>query len=97
MAAKIINASYVGSVYQYVVSSNIGELFIVVNETKNYFKLDEEVFIRFDVKGILSFESNIILDGDLFSSPLILQFSVELSFIIVLELVIKQSCSLLMI
>ena len=29
MAAKIINASFVGSSYQYVVSSSVGELFIV--------------------------------------------------------------------
>ena len=48
MAAKIINASYVGSCYQYVVSSSVGEVFIVSNETINYFKLNEEVFITFD-------------------------------------------------
>ena len=56
MAAKIINASYVGSCYQYVVSSSVGELFIVSNETVNHFKLNEEVFITFDESGITILE-----------------------------------------
>ena len=56
MAAKIINASYVGSCYQYVVSSSVGELFIVSNETINHFKLNEEVFITFDESGITILE-----------------------------------------
>ena len=56
MAAKIINASYVGSCYQYVVSSSVGELFIVSNETINHFKLNEEVFITFDESGVTILE-----------------------------------------
>ena len=56
MAAKIINASYVGNCYQYVVSSSVGELFIVSNETVNHFKLNEEVFITFDESGITILE-----------------------------------------
>jgi len=56
MATKIINASYVGSSYQYVVSSSVGELFIVSNETINHFKLNEEVFITFDESGITILE-----------------------------------------
>ena len=56
MAAKIINASYVGSCYQYVVSSSVGELFIVSNETINHFKLNEEFFITFDESGITILE-----------------------------------------
>ena len=56
MTSKIINASYVGSCYQYVVSSNVGELFIVSNETINHFKLNEEVFITFDENGITILE-----------------------------------------
>ena len=56
MAAKIINASYVGNCYQYVVSSSVGELFIVSNETVNHFKLNEEVFITFDENGITILE-----------------------------------------
>ena len=52
ITTKIIQAAYVGSHYQYVVSSNIGELFIVSNETINYLKINEEVFLTFDVGGI---------------------------------------------
>ena len=56
IAAKIINASYVGSCYQYVASSSVGELFIVSNETINHFKLNEEVFLKFDESGITILE-----------------------------------------
>ncbi len=56
MKAEIINTSYVGSSYQYVVSSSVGELFIVSNETVNHFKLNEEVFITFDESGITILE-----------------------------------------
>ena len=56
IAAKIINASYVGSCYQYIVSSSVGELFIVSNETINHFKLNEEVFVTFDKSGITILE-----------------------------------------
>ena len=56
MAAKIINASYVGSCYQYVVSSIIGDLFIVSNETINHYELNEEVFITFDESAVTILE-----------------------------------------
>ena len=56
MKAEIINASYVGSSYQYVVSSSVGELFIVLNETTNHFKLNEEVFMTFDESGVTILE-----------------------------------------
>ena len=56
MKAEIINASYVGNSYQYVVSSSVGELFIVSNETTNHFKLNEEVFITFDESGVTILE-----------------------------------------
>ena len=56
MATKIINSSYVGSYYQYVVSSNIGELFIVSNETTNHFMLNEKVFLTFDKNEITILE-----------------------------------------
>ncbi len=50
--AKIINASYVGSYYQYVASSNIGKLFVISNETINHFKLNEEVFLTFNENAV---------------------------------------------
>ena len=56
MSAKIINASFVGSCYQYVASSSVGKLFIVSNEIINHFKLNEEVFITFDESGITILE-----------------------------------------
>ena len=56
IAAKIINASYVGSCYQYVVSSSVGELFIISNETIKNFKLNDEVFLTFDESGITILE-----------------------------------------
>ncbi len=54
--SKIINASFVGDHYQYVVSSTIGELFIISNETINNYKLNEEVFLKFEESGITILE-----------------------------------------
>ena len=56
ITAKIINASYVGSCYQYIASSSIGELFIISNETIKNFKLNDEVFLTFDESGITILE-----------------------------------------
>ena len=50
--SKIISASYVGNYYQYIVSSSIGELFVVSNETINNYKVNEEVFLKFEESGI---------------------------------------------
>lgn len=56
IAAKIINASYVGSCYQYVVSSDIGDLFIISDETINHYELNEEVFITLDESEVTILE-----------------------------------------
>ena len=56
IAGKIINASYVGSCYQYIASSSVGELFIISNETIKNFKLNDEVFLTFDESGITILE-----------------------------------------
>ena len=56
MEAKILNASYVGSCYQYVVSSGIGDLFIVSNETINHYELHAEVFLTFDESAVTILE-----------------------------------------
>ena len=50
--SKIISASYVGNYYQYIVSSSIGELFVISNETINNYKVNEEVFLKFEESGI---------------------------------------------
>ena len=52
MLAEINSVSYGGSHYQYFVSSEIGELFVISNETDNFHKLNEEVFLTFDKSGI---------------------------------------------
>ncbi len=43
--AKIITASFVGSSYQYVLISKIGNLYTVSGDTKNVFNVDDEVYL----------------------------------------------------
>ena len=50
--AKVTNASFVGNSYQYILSSNIGKIYVVSDDTKNIFKIDEEVFLFFDEKEV---------------------------------------------
>jgi iron(III) transport system ATP-binding protein len=50
--ASIKSASFVGSSYQYILSSKIGELYVVSGDTTNIFKVGEEVFLSIDEKDI---------------------------------------------
>ena len=50
--AKIKSASFVGSSYQYILSSKIGELYVVSGDTNDIFKVGEEVFLSIDEKDI---------------------------------------------
>ena len=50
--ATINNASFVGSSYQYILSSKIGELYVVSGDTTDIFKVGEEVFLNIDEKDI---------------------------------------------
>jgi iron(III) transport system ATP-binding protein len=50
--AKIKSASFVGSSYQYILSSKIGELYVVSGDTNDIFKVGEEVFLSIDEKEI---------------------------------------------
>ena len=50
--AKIKSASFVGSSYQYILSSKIGELYVVSGDTTDIFKVGEEVFLSIDEKDI---------------------------------------------
>ena len=52
MHAKIKNASFVGSNYQYILNSKIGELYVVSGDTNDIFKVGEEVFLSIDEKDI---------------------------------------------
>ncbi|MDC0352578.1 ABC transporter ATP-binding protein [Candidatus Pelagibacter sp.] len=50
--ASIKSASFVGSSYQYILSSIIGELYVVSGDTTDIFKVGEEVFLSIDEKDI---------------------------------------------
>ena len=50
--AKIKSASFVGSSYQYILNSKIGELYVVSGDTNDIFKVGEEVFLSIDEKDI---------------------------------------------
>ena len=50
--AKIKSASFVGSSYQYILNSKIGELYVVSGDTNDIFKVGEEVFLSINEKDI---------------------------------------------
>ena len=50
--ASIKSASFVGSSYQYILSSKIGELYVVSGDTTDIFNVGEEVFLSIDEKDI---------------------------------------------
>ena len=50
--ATVKSASFVGSSYQYILSSKIGELYVVSGDTTDIFKVGEEVFLNIDEKDI---------------------------------------------
>ena len=54
--AKVNNASFVGSSYQYILNSNAGKLYVVSGDTNNIFKVGEQVFLNIndsDVKILI--------------------------------------------
>ncbi len=50
--AKVNNASFVGNSYQYILSTNIGKIYVISKDTINTFKINEEVFLSFDEKEV---------------------------------------------
>ena len=44
--AKVNNASFVGSSYQYILNSNAGKLYVISGDTNNIFDVGEEVFLN---------------------------------------------------
>jgi iron(III) transport system ATP-binding protein len=50
--ATIKNASFVGSSYQYILNSKIGNLYVVSGDTNDLFKVGEEVFLSINEKDI---------------------------------------------
>ena len=50
--ASVNNASFVGSTYQYILSSKIGKLYVISGDTNNPLKVGEEVFLSLDEKDV---------------------------------------------
>ena len=50
--AKVSNASFVGSSYQYILNSKIGKLYVVSGDTNNIFNVKDEVFLTFSEEEI---------------------------------------------
>ena len=50
--AKVNNASFVGSSYQYILNTNAGKLYVVSGETNNIFNVGEDVFLSIDEKEV---------------------------------------------
>ena len=52
LVGKIIGASFVGNSYQYIISTSVGKIYVISNDTINNFKLDNEVFLSFNKNDI---------------------------------------------
>ena len=50
--AKVNNASFVGSSYQYILNTNAGKIYVVSGETHNIFNVGEEVFLTINEKDV---------------------------------------------
>ena len=50
--ATISNASFVGSSYQYILTSEAGKLYVVSGETNDIFKIGEKVFLSINDQDV---------------------------------------------
>ena len=50
--AKVNNASFVGSSYQYILNSNAGKLYVISGDTNNIFKVGEQVFLNINERDV---------------------------------------------
>jgi len=50
--AKVNNASFVGSSYQYILNSNAGKLYVISGDTNDIFKVGEEVFLNINENDV---------------------------------------------
>ena len=50
--AKVNNASFVGSSYQYILNSQIGKLYVISRETNKAFGVGEEVYLNFNEEDV---------------------------------------------
>ena len=52
----VISSSFVGDTYQYDVRTSFGDLYVVSNETNNFKKVNDNIFLTFDEKFITLLE-----------------------------------------
>jgi iron(III) transport system ATP-binding protein len=52
----VISSSFVGNTYQYDVRTSFGDLYVVSNETNNFKKVNDNIFLTFDEKFITLLE-----------------------------------------
>ena len=52
----IISSAFVGNTYQYDVRTSFGDLYVVSNETKNFKKVNDNIYLTFDEKFITLLE-----------------------------------------
>ena len=52
LVGKIISASFVGNSYQYIISTNVGKIYVISHDTINNFELNSEVFLSFEKNDI---------------------------------------------
>ena len=50
--AKVNNASFVGSSYQYILNSSAGKLYVISSDTNNIFKVGEDVYLNLNVQDV---------------------------------------------
>ena len=50
--AKVNNASFVGSSYQYILNSKIGKVYVISKETNQTFKVGDEVYLTFNEEDV---------------------------------------------
>jgi len=53
---KVLNSSFVGTAYQYTLNTPIGNLYVVSTDTSNFKKLNDEVFLSFNIEAITLLE-----------------------------------------
>ena len=52
----VISSAFVGNTYQYDVRTSFGDLYVVSNETKNFKKVNDNIYLTFDEKFITLLE-----------------------------------------
>jgi len=56
LEGEIISSAFVGNTYQYDVRTSLGNLYVVSNETNNFKKVNDKIYLTFDEKFITLLE-----------------------------------------